>query len=221
MAQAREEEATQENRRSQNDEEERWSTQSTRGSSSNRSETARSHSGNPRRDIREPAAQYIARRLARMRINDEETTRHDGDDAGAGAEQSSSLRGLKLYPLSLGMAPTKKRSLTTMLKDDGHSPREPDELSRELEAMMKPSYVPQHDDEIPMFTPRSVPSGSRSLVTDSSTREQSDMQAGAPSSRNGQESGTVCAAPSGWPESRKTHLLTESSALPSASTTLT
>ncbi|RYP61388.1 hypothetical protein DL770_009797 [Monosporascus sp. CRB-9-2] len=197
MAQAREEEAAQENRHSQSDEEERWSTQSTRGSSSSRSETARSHSRNPRRDIREPVAQHIARRLARMRINDEESTRHDGDDAGAGAEQNSSLRGLKLYPLSFGTVPTKKRSLATMLKDDSHSPREPDELSRELEAMMKPSYVPQRDDEIPMFTPRSVPSGSRSLVTGSSTREQGDTQTGSPSSRNGQENGTVYVAPSG------------------------
>ncbi|RYP13716.1 hypothetical protein DL767_010620 [Monosporascus sp. MG133] len=197
MAQAREEEATQENSRSQSDEEERWSTQSTRGSSSSRSETARSHSRNQRRDVREPAAQHIARRLARMRINAGESTCHDGDDAGAGAEQSSSLTGLKLYPLSLGVVPTKKRSLTTMLKDDSHSPREPDELSRELEAMMKPSYVPRHDDEIPMFTPRSVPSGSGSLVTGGSTQEQGDMQASSPSLRNGQESGTVYAAPSG------------------------
>ncbi|RYP43828.1 hypothetical protein DL768_009635 [Monosporascus sp. mg162] len=197
MAQAREKEATQEHHCSQSDEDERWSTQSTRGSSSSRSETACSHSSNPRRDIREPAAQHIARRLARMRINNEESTSHDRDDAGTGAEQSSSLGGLKLYPLSVGIVPTKKRSLTTMLKDDSHGPREPDELSRELEAMMKPSYVPQHDDEIPMFTPRAVPSGSRSLVTGSSTREQGDMQASSPSLRDGQESGTVYAAPSG------------------------
>ncbi|RYP56218.1 hypothetical protein DL771_012005 [Monosporascus sp. 5C6A] len=196
MAQAREG-ATQENRRSQSDEEERWSTQSTRGSSSSRSETARSRSRNPSRDVRGPATQHIARHLACMRINGEESTRHDGDDAGASAEQSSSLRDLKLYPSPFGMVPTKKRSLGTMLKDDSHSLREPDGLSRELEAMMKPSYVPQHDVEIPMFTPRSVPSGSRSLVTGSSTREQGDTQAGSPSSRNGLECGTVYAAPSG------------------------
>ncbi|RYO92643.1 hypothetical protein DL766_009781 [Monosporascus sp. MC13-8B] len=197
MAQAREEEeATQENHHSQSDEEGRWSTQSTRGSSSSRSETARSHSHDSS-DIREPATRHVARRLSRMRINDEVSTRYDGDDEGAGAEQSSSLRDLKLYPLPLGMVPTRKRSFGTMLKDDSDSPQEPDKLSRELDAMMRHPYVPQHDDEIPMFTPRSVPSGSRSLVTRSSTtQEQGDTQAGSPSSRKRQESGTVYAAPS-------------------------
>ncbi|RYP10304.1 hypothetical protein DL765_008158 [Monosporascus sp. GIB2] len=198
LAQAREEEeeeATQEDRPSQSDEEGRWSTQSTRGSSSSRSETARSHSCDSS-DIREPAARHVAGRLTRMRINDEDSTRYGGDE-GAGAEQSSSLRDLKLYPLPLGMAPTRKRSLGTMLKDDSDSPQEPDKLSRELDAMMRPPYVPQHDDEIPMFTPRSVPSGSRSLVTRSSTtQEQGDAQAGSPSSRKRQESDTVYAAPS-------------------------
>ncbi|RYP58702.1 hypothetical protein DL769_008833 [Monosporascus sp. CRB-8-3] len=196
MAQVGEEEATQENRHSQSDEEGRWSTKSTRGSSSSRSETARSHSRDSS-DIREPAAQHVARRLARMRTNDGVSTRHDGDDTGAGAEQSSPLSDLKLYPLPLGMVPTKKRSLATMLEDDDHSPQEPDKLTRELEAMMKPSYVPQHENEVPMFTPRSVPSGSRSLVTGSTTREKGDTQAGSPNSGNGQESGTVYAAPSG------------------------